>query len=521
MITSALRTCALTALLVLYALSGPPAVAQDLPLRVRLNADIRSTDPGVNRDGNTDMVMAHLVEGLVAYREDTSIGPMLAEKIDVSSDGTSYTFTLREGVRFHNGELLTSSDVKTSWDRFLKKETNWRCLTEFDGRGIAKITGIEIPDAKTVVFKLEKPAALFLASMARTDCGQSGIWHKASLNVDGSWNEPIGTGPYTLAEWRKGQFVELKRFGGYSPRSGAIDGLAGNKSASVDRVRLIIVPDAAASKAALMSNSIDMIPDVDETEAEDMKTKPGLRIASTPTLGLVGLLLQTKDPVLKDVRVRRALALSIDYPELVKALLGVADAYNPSAIPTASAFYNRAHKVGYARDLPAAKKLLAEAGYKGEKITILTNKRYTSMYEMAVLVQAMAGDAGIKVEFEVIDWAAQLDRYSKGDYSAMAFAYSARFDPTLSFDMFSGPKDKQPRKVWDNPAMQALIDKSGATLEPSARQTVFDDLHKQMLEDVPAIWLYNNAALAALGPRVGSYKTWVTEQPRFWAVTLK
>ena len=223
MITSAFRTCSLTALLVLFALSGRPVLAQDGVLRVRLNADIRSTDPGVNRDGNTDMVMVHLVEGLVAYREDTSIGPMLAEKIDVSSDGTSYTFTLREGVRFHNGELLTSSDVKTSWDRYLKKETNWRCLTEFDGRGIAKITGIEIPDAKTVVFKLEKPAALFLASMARTDCGQSGIWHKASLNVDGSWNEPIGTGPYTLAEWRKGQFVELKRFGGYSPRSGAID----------------------------------------------------------------------------------------------------------------------------------------------------------------------------------------------------------------------------------------------------------------------------------------------------------
>ena len=498
-----------------------PATAQDTALRVRLNADIRSTDPGVNRDGNTDMVMSHLVEGLVAYREDTTIGPMLAETISASADGLSYTFKLRSGIKFHNGEPLTSADVKFSWERYLKKEINWRCLPEFDGRGVAKITAIETPDPATIVFKIEKPAALFLASMARTDCGQSGIWHKASLNADGSWKDPIGTGPFVLGEWRKGQFVELKRFANYVARAGEVDGLTGNKSAMIETIRLMIVPDAAASKAALLANSIDMIPDVDEVEAEDIKRRPGLRIASTPTLGAIGVLLQTRDPILKDVRIRRALALSLDYAELVKALLGDAAGYNASAIPAASAYHKGAHKTGYKRDLMAAKKLLVEAGYKGETIKLLTNKRYTSLYEMAVLVQAMAADAGLKVEFEVMDWATQLDHYSKGTYTAMPFAYSARFDPTLSYDMFSGPKDKQPRKVWDNPLAQAQIDQSGAITDSAGRQALFDALHTQMLDDVPVIWLYNNAALAALGPRIGAYKTWITEQPRFWAVALK
>jgi peptide/nickel transport system substrate-binding protein len=497
-----------------------PADAQE-PLRVRLNADIRSTDPGVNRDGNTDMVMTHLVEGLVAYRQDTSIGPLLAEKVEVSADGLSYTFTLRSGVKFHNGETLTSADVKFAWDRYLKRETNWRCAPEFDGRGVSKITAIETPDARTVVFRIEKPAVLFLTSMARVDCGQSGIWHKASLTADGTWNAPVGTGPYTLAEWRRGQFVELAKFKDYTPRAGAPDGLTGGKATGPERVRLTVIPDAAASKAALQSNSIDMIADVDDADAQELKSKPGIRIVSSTTLGAVGMLIQTNDPILKDVRIRRALALSLDHQELVKAVAGDGVAYNPSPIPTASGFYGTAQKQGYKRDLAAAKKLLAEAGYKGETIKLLTNKRYNSMYETAVVVQAMALEAGIKIDFEVIDWATQLDRYTKGDYAMMTFAFSARYDATLSFDMFSGPKATQPRKVWDNAEMQKLIDASGATVDLAKRQPLFDALHKQMIEDVPVIWLYNNDAVTATGPRVAAFTPWITEQPRFWAVTLR
>jgi peptide/nickel transport system substrate-binding protein len=497
-----------------------PAVAQE-GLRVRLNADVRSTDPGVNRDGNTDMAMTHLVEGLVAYQQDTSIGPMLAEKIDVSPDGLAYTFTLRSGVKFHNGATLTSADVKFAWDRYLKRETNWRCAPEFDGRGVAKVTAIETPDPRTVVFRIEKPAVLFLASMARVDCGQSGIWHRASLNADGTWNAPVGTGPYTLAEWRRGQFMELARFKDYAPRSGPPDGLTGGKGGGPDRVRLIIIPDAAAAKAALQSGAIDLLADVDDADAQELKAKPGIKIVSTPTLGAVGILIQTTDPVLKDVRIRRALALSLDYPELIKSVAGEGAVYNPSPIPTASSFYGAAQKQGYARDLAAAKKLLAEAGYKGETIKLLTNKRYNSMFDTAVIVQAMAQEAGIKIEFEVIDWATQLDRYTKGDYTMMNFAFSARYDATLSFDMFAGPKATQPRKVWDNAEMQKLIEASGATADAAKRQPLFDALHKQMIADVPAIWLYNNDAISATGQRIASFTPWVTEQPRFWAVTLR
>jgi len=148
-----------------------PAAAQGSVLRARLNADIRSTEPGVNRDANSDAVVVHLVEGLVALKEDTTVGPLLAQKVEVAKDGKTYSFRLRDGLRFHNGAPLVADDVVWSWNRYLAPATQWRCLPEFDGRGITKVLAVEAPDPKTVVFRLERPSALFLATMARSDCG--------------------------------------------------------------------------------------------------------------------------------------------------------------------------------------------------------------------------------------------------------------------------------------------------------------------------------------------------------------
>ena len=111
--------------LALAALTAASPVLADA-VRVQLRADIRSIDPGVNRDHNTDGVVLHMVEGLVAYGEDASPKPLLAEKVDVSADGKTYTFTLRKGVKFHNGAEMTSADVLWSWNRYMDPKTQWR-----------------------------------------------------------------------------------------------------------------------------------------------------------------------------------------------------------------------------------------------------------------------------------------------------------------------------------------------------------------------------------------------------------
>ena len=275
----------------------------EILLRTRLNADIRSTDPGTNRDANTDGVMAHIVEGLVAFREDTSIGPMLAESWTVSNEGKTYTFRLRQGVKFHNGAVMTVDDVVWSLKRWLDPATQWRCLSEFSASGIARIEQIEAPDAQTVVVRLDQPTALFLPTLARPDCGQTAIIHRDSVGPDGKWIAPIGTGPFKLAAWKRGQYIDLARFDGYAARSEPRNGYTGAKIAEVDRVRFNIIPDSSAAKAGLLSGSLDVTNSLAIPDLEDLKSRPDVQLSITPALGLTGILFQTKDPLLKDVRI--------------------------------------------------------------------------------------------------------------------------------------------------------------------------------------------------------------------------
>jgi peptide/nickel transport system substrate-binding protein len=130
----------------------------------------------------------------------------------------------------------------------------------------------------------------------------------------------------------------------------------------------------------------------------------------------------------------------------------------------------------------------------------------------------MAAEAGIKIELEVLDWATQLDRYTRGEYQMMSFIYSPRLDPSLSYEMLSGPKDTQPRKVWEDPEALSLIHRSMTTTDTAARQAIFDDLYKRFMEQVPMIILYNQPDYMAFRKNVRGAKPWASGQTRLWNV---
>jgi peptide/nickel transport system substrate-binding protein len=499
----------------------PLRAGAETPLRTRLNADIRSTDPGTNRDANTDGVMAHIVEGFVAFREDTSVGPMLAESWTISNDGKTYTFRLREGVKFHNGAVMNADDVIWSLKRWLDPATQWRCLSEFSANGIAQIENIEAIDARTVAITLDRPTALFLPTLARPDCGQTAIIHRDSVGPDGKWIAPIGTGPFRLAEWKRGQYIDIVRFDDYAARSEPRNGYTGAKIAQVDRVRFNIIPDSSAAKAGLLSGSLDVIDSVSIPDSEDLKTQPDVQLSITPALSLTGILFQTRDPPLNDVRIRRAIALCLDTPQIVDAIMEGTARPNNSPLPIGSPFYGKVESEGFTQNIAEAKKLLAQAGYHGQPIKMITNKRYSYVFDSAVLVQAMAQAVGINIQLEVLDWAAQLDRYNRGDYESMAFVYSARLDASLSFEMLTGPKATQPRKVWDNAQAEQLLKQSMVTDDTARRQALFDEMHRLFIADVPMIVLFNGSEITALRNNVKGFAGWLYPEPRFWGVRIE
>lgn len=518
---SALATAG--AMLATGAITTAAAETSSSTVRVRLNADIRSTNPGVNRDDTTDGVVLHMVEGLVAYGADGSVRPLLAESVDASSDGLTYSFKLRRGVTFHNGAPLTSADVLWSWQRYMDPQTQWLCTNEFNGNSTHgfKVEAVEAPDAETVVFRLNKPNAVFLASLARNQCGQTAIIAKDSLAADGSWKAPIGTGPFRFAEWRHGEFVRLTKFEFYASPDGQPDGYAGSKRPLVDELRYLIIPDSATAKAALLSGDVDILPDLAESDVRELEGHPEVEVTTSPTMMLNTILLQTRDPILSDVRIRQAIAAAIDTPALVASVTDGLGRANNSVVPTRSPYYSPAQAKGYVHDPALAKTLLAEAGYAGEPISMLANRNEPDTYDSAVIVQSMLQAVGLNVTLEVLDWATQLDRYNRGNYQITSFSYSARYDPALAYAAVIGSKDKLPNRIWDDAEAQALVDRASLVSDKEERQELFDLLHTRFLAEAPFIMLFNGVESAAASRRVVGFKASVLPKPRLWEVSVE
>lgn len=500
-------------------LAAGTAVAQDTPrdggtITVALTADIRSTDPGINRDSNTDTVLQHVVESLVGYREDLTVGPSLAESWAVSDGGRTYDFKLRAGALFHNGKPVTSAEVKWSWDRRWA-DPAWLCRSLFDGTSGLKVEAVETPDPQTVRFRLAAPNALFLAQLAQFQCFAGGTISPDSLNPDGSWNAPIGTGPYTLASWKRGEAVVLQRFADYKPLSEPASGYAGARIAHADTIRFQIVPDPSTAEAALAAGQIDLLPSLAPAQIDQARANGGT-VETAPGLGWSTILIQTRDPLLSDPRMRLALAHAIDIRQIAQARAGgLADA-NPSAVAQAGAFFDDGFLDWPDYDPAKAQALLREVGYQGQPITIQTNKRYDGMYDNSVVVQAMLAAAGIDARLEVLDWATQLDNYTAGKFQLQSFGFSARLDPSLLYSALVGSKDKRPSAQWDDPQAADLLAKSVQTDDPAARRAILHQLHALMAQQVPVVGLYYDIVVDAAGPKLKGYRPWPAGKPRLW-----
>jgi len=339
-------------------------------LNVAISSDIRGTNPGVTRDGTTDIIHMHIVEGLLGYAEDFTLKPVLAQSMTLSDDGTQYTFVLRKGVKFHNGEEMTSEDVKWSWDRYMAKETKWRCRSYFTGEKGAKVTSVTTPNKYSVVFTLEKPYAVFPANMARFDCGSTAILHSDSVDKAGKWLAPIATGPFTIGEHKPGRYIDLVKFKDYSLRNDPQNGYTGAKKVSIDKVRVHILSEATVSKAAYMAGNIDLLT-ISPSDVSEIEKIKNTTIESSATATWDTLLINSKDSLLKDPLLRQAIAHAINKDQVIAVISEGRRLANPSTIPPVSNYFSQAVQQGREFDLEKSKSLLKKSAYRGEELSIL------------------------------------------------------------------------------------------------------------------------------------------------------
>jgi len=268
----------------------------------------------------------------------------------------------------------------------------------------------------------------------------------------------------------------------------------------------------------LLSGAIDILPTLTASSRRELENQQSLQLHPQTSPAWNVLLIQTDDPLLQDLKMRQAIAHAIDVEMVSEAATYGFGKPNPSAVPVHSKYHTELHDSWLDYDPEKARALLRDAGYDGSEIKLQTNKRFQSMFDQAIAIQAMLNAAGMNVSLEVLDWATHLSNYFNGRFQLSSFGYSARTDPTSSYGMFVGSKEENAFVQWGSVESTRLVSRSETVLGRAARQDIFDELHTRMKADVPIIGLYNAYALQVTNRSVQGYKSWPLLIPRAWGV---
>jgi peptide/nickel transport system substrate-binding protein len=379
---------AVTGILAVTLVHGLPVLAQRQGnvLGLALHFYPSTLDPAVGVAGPHYRVFVNTYEGLVGYeRGTTKIVPALAESWSASSDLTAYTFKLRPNVKFHDGTTLDAEAVKLSFDRVKKLGTG---PVSFLGR----MKEIQVVDPLTVRILLTQPSATFPFGLSKIfvhgkaharDADDGRAWFAANIN---------GTGPFKVVQAEKDQFIVLQRHAAY---------WRGWADRHLDGVLIRIIPDIGTQKLMLTRGEIDMInlysigPD---EPPDNLAKRPGIKLVKSPTYRtfIYAMNTQKANSPLRDKRVRKALALAFDYNAMRDIFYGAEDTPNGFLAPGFVAYDPKRPK--FARDLAAAKRLLAEAGHpSGFEIDAQVLQEEEQGRKLGLLLQSVLKDVGIKV----------------------------------------------------------------------------------------------------------------------------
>lgn len=451
--------------------------------------DPRGLDPALVDDGESSKVMVNIYEGLLKYNKDsTEIEPCLAESWDISSDGLSYTFHLKKGVKFQDGTDFNAAAVKVNIDRQLPPK-----VTEdmaYAGFVFGSVKDVEAVDDYTVKINMKSPSTPFLNNLAMC-LGAPIASPKALEENSNNINEhPVGTGPYTFVSWTKGQNIVLKKNDNYW----------GTKAATTN-VIFKFIPDNSARVVALNNGEADIIDGIDATVVQQIEGS-GNKIYKAPGMNINYLAYNTSKAPLNDAKVRTAISQAINVPELVKSLYqGYAEPAN-SVLPTFIPGYDKSI-VQAAFDQNAAKAVLSSAGVSKLHIVTYTNPRPYNTANGQALAEAIQGylkNAGVEATIDAYDWTTYKQKLKAGDYDICFYGWIGdNGDPDNFMNLMADKDPSMNVARYDNAAFKELIAKGLTTPNGDARNKIYTELENMAAKD--AVWLPISHAPTLVGYR--------------------
>lgn len=449
-------------------------------LRIGLDVDAGSGDPRLMRDTSAFRLKELVFSGLVYIKPDYSPAPQLAESWD-NPDPKTWIFKLRKGVKFHNGQELKAEDVKYTYETELDEKTAAPNRSFY-----TPIQKIEAVDDYTVKFTLDSAYGPFLSYM------DFAILPKAVAEKQGAdfGNAPIGTGPFKLVSWKRGDTIELEAFKDY------VEG-----APKLDKVVFKIVPDNSARVVALESGDLDLVQSpLSPQDVTRLQTKTGFKVARTPAAGYTYIGLNTADPILSDVKVRQALSYLVNREQILSSIYKGIGQVGRGPIPIGMWAYS-ADIPSYDYNPDKAKTLLDDAGWKAGaggvrskggaplKLTLRTHTEDPDRRQVIEVLQAEFTKAGIQADTTVADFPTMLNDMTAGKYQIAVIGWLNLANPDRAmFRQFTVGGAGNYGK-YNNPDVDKLIKDARGVLDQNKAKEMYQTATRQIVADAPYIFL--------------------------------
>ncbi|MHC0035389.1 ABC transporter substrate-binding protein [Pseudoneobacillus sp. C159] len=456
-------------------------------------------------------VTSHIGGNLIVINPETNeLEPYLAEDYQVSEDGKTITFKIRQDVKFQDGTPLTAQVVKDTFDRILNPDTGATVAASL----IAGIQSTSAPDEQTFIIELVAPSAPFLRNLASEGYLQPLSMAAIEKAGDNYGRNPVGVGPFKFKEWVTGQSITLERNEEFNwPQS-----YYENKGkAYPEKIVYKFIQDEQTMLAALDSGSIDVAIGITPKDVQRYRNNDQYYVLEVDRQGL-GLFLEmnTENDILKDVNVRKAINMAINKDAIIKAVLNGegAPAYGP--IPSTIFGYDpNVENYGHKFNQNEATNLLESSGWQKNSKGIFEKDGKAMKFDLTIMgthnqsaqmVQAMLKDVGIEVNIQSMESGTLIEKASQGDYDMSFLGYSYGDPDILTLLFHSSQIGGLNHTRVKNPELDALLDKGRTTIDPEERKQVYAQVQKIVVDEAYFAPIYAERVFFVVNKRVKNVK---------------